>query len=321
MALAVMPFQSVFANSVQAQPLCGFSWPTHGIPVAIDASQPDAAQAVSKAMVTWNLAQQWFIATYMAGSGTPFVFYETSSTTESMVTVTFNQTQSIDDLGKTNWQEFHDQQGFFKRIIVNISIDLTTQTGRILSDADLQMLATHELGHAIGLDHTTFSTADLMNHMPEVLFPSTLNLHAVYLLSQSSNTKDLPKEPVTLPDNIPYMMVTQAELNSVTPPTVQTVSSSSSPLMTQLASAITYGPLLYIAVLAVLASVIVGLALRGRKSDSIRTVEAEAVFHDTPILEEQPQQSKETGKKCRYCGTEVSRENLICPKCGMPAYT
>jgi hypothetical protein len=205
------------------------------------------------------------------------------------------------------------------RVIVSISLDLTTQTGRILSDSDLQILATHELGHAIGLGHTTFSAVDLMNHVPDVLFPSTLNLYALYLLSQSSNRNNLPKEPVTLPDYIPYMMVTQAELNTVTLAIVQTVTTSS-PLITQLASAITYGPWPYIAVLAVLACAIAGLALRGRKNDSIRTVEAEATFHDTPVLSEQSIQPKEMKKKCRYCGAEVRRENLICPKCGMPTY-
>ena len=92
-----------------------------------------------------------------------------------------------------------------------------------LTDAELQTLATHELGHALGLDHTTFSTSGLMNHVPIVMFPSTLNLYAVYLLSRSTSVNDLPQQPVTLPGIIVYAMVSQAELDSVNIPVMQTV--------------------------------------------------------------------------------------------------
>jgi hypothetical protein len=318
--LGVAGVQSAFADSNPAQPIYGFTWPTHSLPVAIDAPQPNARNAVLKAMNTWNLAQQWFITAYMNGAGTPFVLYETKSTSDSMITVTFNQTQTREELGWTNAHEFHDQQGVFRKVVVDISIDLTRQSGESLTDTELQTLATHELGHALGLDHTTFSTSDLMYHIPKVIFPSTLNLYATYLLSKSTSVNNLPQEPVTLPQSIPYMMVSQAELNSVTPPAVQTATTSSLQL-TQLISTLAYGPWPYVGFFVVLAAVVVALAVRGRRRTVTETdlEEAEVIFHENPAAESQLNFPDRVKKKCNYCGAEVRPEDSICRKCGMPA--
>ena len=117
--LAVTSSQNVFADSAaSSQPLLGFAWPTHSIPVLINSSLPNATRSVRNAMLTWNLAQQWFITTYMGRVGTPILFYEANSTSDSIVTITFNQTQTIDDLGRTNSQEFRDQQGVFAKVDV-----------------------------------------------------------------------------------------------------------------------------------------------------------------------------------------------------------
>jgi predicted Zn-dependent protease len=320
MLIVAAAAQSVLADSTPSQPLFEFAWPTHNVPIAITTSQSNAKQTVLKAMNAWNLAQQWFIVTYMAGAGTPFVFYETNSTSDSMITVTFNQTQTAEDLGNTKWNAFHDQQGFFKKVVVSISIDLTRQDGQLLSDSELQTLATHELGHALGLDHTTFSTSDLMNHVPKIMFPSTLNLYAVYLLSQSSSENSLPQEPVTLPENIPYLTVSQAELETVTPPLVQTATTSSLQL-TQIVNTITYGPWPYVGILAVLAGVVIALVIRGRKKNISEAdlQEAEVIFQENPIIENQPIHVEPGKKKCHHCGAEVPRGELICRKCGMPA--
>jgi hypothetical protein len=248
-------------------------------------------------MNTWNLAQQWFIITYMGSTGTPFVLYETNSTSDSMITVTFNQTQTREELGWTNAHYFHDQQGVFRKVVVGISIDLASQSGERLSDTELQTLATHELGHALGLDHTTFSTSDLMNHTPKVMFPSTLNLYAVYLLGRATSISDLPQQPVTHPANIPYRMVSQTELNTVTPPVVQNTTTSS--WLTQLASIIVNAPWPYIGVWVAFVGVIVALALAGvvvalivhsRKTDAreANAREPELIFGDDPVVQETP---------------------------------
>ena len=318
--LPIVGLQNALAQTLQVQPIYGFSWSTHNIPVNVEVSTPSATEALSKAIRTWNLAQQWFINTYMAGVGKPFVFYETNSTFDSMVTVAFNQTQTTDDLGVTNWQAFHDKQGNFQRVTVNISIDLTRNDGQVLSDDELQTLATHELGHALGLDHTTFSAMDLMNHVPKVMFPSTLNLYAIYLLSQSANDRDLPQQPVSLPSNIPYMTLLETDLDSVVPPVVETTTTSLG--MSQIAQEISYGPWLWLGILVALASLVIVLTIRGRKRGlaKLEPSETHVIFRDEPVVEDKPIQPKDV-KKCRYCGVDVRRENLICPKCGMPTYT
>ena len=255
----------------------------------------------------------------MAGAGTPFVFYETNSTFDSMVTVAFNQTQTTDDLGVTDWQAFHDKQGNFQRVTVNISIDLTRNDGQVLTNDELQTLATHELGHALGLDHTAFSATDLMNHVPKVMFPSTLNLYAVYLLSQSVNDRDLPQQPVTLPSNIPYVTLSETDLDGVVPRVIETTTSSLG--MSQIAQKIAYGPWLWLGILIALASVVVALTIRGKRGlAKLEPGETRVIFGEEPVVEDKPIQPKDV-KKCRYCGADVSRGNLICPKCGMPTYT
>lgn len=313
--------QGVLADSAPNQPLLGFAWPNHTIPVLIKSSQPNASQAVLKAMDTWNLAQQWFITTHMGGAGTPFTFNETNSSSDSMITVTFNQTQTEENLGETHWQAFHDKQGFFKQVLVAISIDLTTRSGRALNDSELQVLATHELGHSLGLDHTTFSTTDLMYHVPKVMFPSTLNLYVIHLLSQITNENNLPQQPVTLLSDIPYGVVSQVDLDTATLPTLETATTSSSTQLAQLISTIAYAPWTLLGIFALLAAGVVAFTVRGRKphTPKRKLEDVKITFKENPVVETQPIHTERVGKKCHYCGAEVPREATICGKCGMPA--
>ena len=316
---AFVPCQSVIADSSPTQPLLGFAWPLHEIPVLVNSSLPNASSAVAGAILTWNLAQQWFISTYMGGSSKPFLFYETNSSSNSMVTVNFNRTQTTDDLGLTTSGELHDQEGAFVKVAVAISIDLAWKGGKALTSAELQTLATHELGHALGLGHTTFSSTDLMNHVPTVMFPSTLNLYAVYLLSLVSNVNDLPQQPVTLPGAIPYETVSQGELDTVNLVTVQSATTSAQPL-SQFVGVITDGPWLYLGFFIVLASAVIMVTVTGRKRRRSKNdmTQFPLIFRETPSPEEKPIQRAQL-KKCQHCGSEVPRNQLICRECSMPA--
>lgn len=122
--------------------------------------------------------------------------------------ISFNQTQtSGDNWGWTSFYWWPDASGQIYKASANVSLVLTFYDGSALTQSQLQALTTHELGHALGLDHTTFSELDLMNHVSpshSVNLPSTLNLYAVYLLSKTSNMRTQPSTPVPLPSNILY---------------------------------------------------------------------------------------------------------------------
>jgi hypothetical protein len=236
-----------------------------------------------------------------------------------MVTIAFNRTQTVEDLGRTTSEEFHDQQGVFAKVAVGISIDLAWKDGKNLTDSELRTLATHELGHALGLDHTTFSTSDLMDHVPSVMFPSTLNLYAVYLLSMVANINDLPQQPVTLPGIIPYTTVSQDELNTVNPTAVQSVTTSTQSIP-QFVGVIADGPWLYLGFFIVLASVVTILTIRGKRAHASGSEmkQFQPIFLEHPVIEEKPIQHEQI-RKCQYCGARVQRNHLICRQCSMPA--
>jgi hypothetical protein len=204
------------------QPLSGFAWPTQQIPVVVEEHPEYVRNAVLDAMQIWNLAQTWFSNTYMVPSS-PYKFVEVERLGQSYVKITFNQTQTRDDWGYTRYYYSYDSDGVFYKITVLISLDLTLRDGRSLSPTELQALATHELGHALGLNQTVFSEMDLMNHFSlghRIATPSTLNLFAVALLSGATSRNDMPQNPVTLPQDISYWTPSESVIPEIPYPLI-----------------------------------------------------------------------------------------------------
>jgi hypothetical protein len=204
------------------QPLEGFAWPTREIPVIVESSPDYARNAVLSAMQNWNLAQTWFADTYRLSSR-PYRLVEVTQVGESYIRVYFNQTQTRDDWGYTWYNYWWDSSGVFYKITVSISLDLTLSSGRSLSAQELKALAAHELGHALGLGHTTFSETDLMNHYSPgqgVTVPSTLNLYALALLSLVTSRNNMPTTPVTLTTSIPYLTPPESAIPEMSSPAI-----------------------------------------------------------------------------------------------------
>lgn len=267
-ALSGFNVQYSYGESTPFQSLLGFTWPSYRIPVEIQSTQlgyPE--QGVRKAIDIWNLAQEWFLGTYQAGAGEAFVLTETMQPSDNQITFTFNRTQTTQDLAHGVYLESYDKNGYFKRVQANISLDLTDRTGAQLPANQLQALATHEIGNALGLGYVFSSNSDLMSHdflANHATLPSTLNLYALYLLSKAAGNIDkLPEGRVELPPNIPYLtlpsnVITPSLTSSVTSPT------NTGPVI------ITTQSLLPILIAGLAAVVILGLtaffAIRRRKS-------------------------------------------------------
>jgi len=190
------------------QPTEGFTWPNYNLYVYIQQSAPSyARQNVIAAMKQWNFSQIWFQNTYELQSRPIFNLIVSDNPLTSNITVIFNQTQTNRYLGHANYQYWYSADGTLTKVTCSVSLDLSTSDGAKLNDIQLFNVATHELGHCLGLDHVQ-NLGDLMTPFGangyDVRTPSSLNLYTLYQLSALKEISSI-NPYYYLPDTILYV--------------------------------------------------------------------------------------------------------------------
>jgi hypothetical protein len=204
----VQNFWITDSSSPLYQPTEGYSWPIRNIYVNIRNGPQYARQDVINAMKQWNNSQTWFQKTYGLTPLKPIYNLILSNNTSDTVQITFNQTQTSRDWGYTqsnfSWDSSSNK---FTQVTANISIILSLNDGTTLDNVAIQTIATHELGHLLGLAHVEH-TGDLMNtfvgNFYDVKTPTTLNLYTIYQISNITEYGSIPSY-YTLPNTIPYI--------------------------------------------------------------------------------------------------------------------
>ncbi len=215
------------------------------VKIAVPATPKWAHDAVLDAMRIWNEGQLWFKEKYFK-TGEVYTFIESASGIE--VRFVYRDQSTTGAVLET-------PKG---RVI---SLRLTDSNNNTISDAVLASCTAHELGHILGLGHTSVHL-DLMGALVIPGTPSTLDLYAAHLLAGGFKERAM----VTLPSNIPYVAVPEyADSVRSVIKTTKTVSST-----TQAISAGTskndYAPYT-LAVVSVIALLLAGfISFRRRRS-------------------------------------------------------
>jgi hypothetical protein len=180
------------------QPMVGTSWNMRAILVSVPNSPSWARDTIYQALDSWNKAQSWFLQNYEPCQTNFEYALVIAGTTPAQVTVHF-----VNDTGQS-WTGLTQVPS--SGIINNETISIVLE--RLLSQGDLQPVIEHELGHVLGLDHTSISY-DLMYPARDAYgggtlsYPSTLNLYGVYLLA--AGCRFMSGDTIALPRQIPYL--------------------------------------------------------------------------------------------------------------------
>ena len=161
-----------------------------------------AHDAAVEAMEIWNRAQEWFVKEYFPNEQRIYTLQEAQKSEPYRIMVTYENQTNSDYSGLTSYYQSY----------VEIKIVLISREGYHCSRSGVVCIATHEFGHALGLDDIKLPTSnlnltrDLMNgtiRCPKL--PSTLDLYGVYVLTSGRQFQS-----VTLPSNIPYEVVPES---------------------------------------------------------------------------------------------------------------
>jgi len=154
------------------------------VKIAVPATPKWAHDAVLDAMRIWNEGQLWFKEKYFK-TGEVYTFSESVSGIEVRFVYRDQSTTGV---------VLESPRG---RVI---SLRLTDLNNNTISNVVLASCSAHELGHILGLGHTSVHL-DLMGGLVAPGAPSTLDLYAVHLLAGGLKERVI----VTLPSDIPYV--------------------------------------------------------------------------------------------------------------------
>lgn len=187
LTLGLVPFAQATSY---IQPMLGRDWGKHTLIVSIPASPDWANSAISESLDAWNQSQEWFVHSWFPDH--PDAIFTLKATTWSPdITIRY-----VIDTG----QSWNGQTSSDGRTVLIVLSRFSESYSYLVTH-----LASHELGHALGLWHTSISN-DLMiaASRPGLAYPSTLNLYAIYLEANGATFQY--GNTVTLPSTIPYIM-------------------------------------------------------------------------------------------------------------------
>jgi len=185
-------------NISYVQPFMDAGWDIRVHPtlvVEIPAAPISARTVIRQALEDWNKAQEWFLESYYPNDTNRIYQLATNTSANSDAQIIIGYVDNLAYSWGAYTRNYRGASGFTERSSISIRNDQLFYTNALLG------LVTHELGHSLGLDHNGLN--DLMNPKPVNIYPSTLNLYAVYMLTFGQS---VTSSFVYLPNSIRYEM-------------------------------------------------------------------------------------------------------------------